>query len=158
MSAVYSGGWSDSAQAGEREPLTYRKCTTRVGAVKRFRRLRAFLRGNFREAFKPAPAEAPELSDRDERRRGGGGVEWRDESRTGELPPGWQFEALYYRDGRGKVTNTDPTDDEIAGADAIIVSYTDKLGKDYRTIHRADNRRMVGKLIAVVIIPDSPVR
>jgi hypothetical protein len=140
---------------GERDPLTDSKCTTGRRRVRRFRRLRALLRGDFREAFAPAPEPPPEPPPDLPRTRAPmrGWVDERDKP----LPPGWKFEALYYR-GTGMKPNPDPTDDEIAGADAIIVSYTDALGKDYRTIHRADSRRKVGTLIATVTMPESPPR
>lgn len=54
--------------------------------------------------------------------------------------------------------NPDPTDDEIAGADAIIVSYTDALGKDYQTVRRSKSRAQVGSLIATVNMVVSPPR
>jgi len=76
-----------------------------------------------------------------------------------DLPEGWKFEGLYYTDrppGDRKVINQNPTDDEIANADAIIVSYTDGLGTIHRTIHGAMNRKAVGRHIIRVTIPDSP--
>lgn len=124
--------------------------------MKRFRRLRALLTGHFREAFSPPPEYPPE---RRPLRGPTGGSPIRDwEERDKPLPPGWTFEALYYVDGKRMVPNTDPTDDEIAGADAIIVAYTDSLGKDYRTIHGANTRKKIGSLINTTTTKESPVR
>jgi hypothetical protein len=119
-----------------------------------FGRARAFFTGHFREAF----AREPELPDEPPPPPSRGDLaEWEPEPRAADLPPGWQFEALYHRD-TGMTPNPDPTDEEILAADAIIVSYTDALGKDYRTIHRAKSRKQIGSLITHVTIPDSPVR
>lgn len=73
------------------------------------------------------------------------------------LPDGWRIEGLW-TDGERTVT-TNPTDAEVRAADAIIVSYTDDLGKDYRTIHGAPlGIDQVGDLIEAVTERDSPVR
>lgn len=113
--------------------------------MRRFRRIRAFFTGHFREAFAPSPAPSDEPSFTD----------WKD--REQPLPKGWRFEALYHA-GRGMTPAPDPTDSEVAHADAIIVSYTDSLGKDYRTIHRANTRKDVATHIQYVTVPDSPPR
>lgn len=76
-----------------------------------------------------------------------------------DLPPGWKFEGLYYsqRDpANRRVISHDPTDGEVATADSIIISYTDGLGTIYRTIHGANSRKDVGKLIMRVTQVVSP--
>lgn len=73
-----------------------------------------------------------------------------------DLPPGWSFEGLY-TDGE-RTINHDPSDREIANADAIIVGYTDALGRTYRVVHGANSRKGVGKLISQTIVVVSPPR
>lgn len=128
--------------------------------MKRFRRLRAFLRGDFREAFAAPPPELPPEPPPERPARTGAQrtpYPWEPEPRTTDLPKGWTFEALG-NTGTPLRANPDPTDREIAGADRIVVAYTDSMGKTYRTIHGADSRRQVGKLITYVTIPNSPPR
>jgi len=78
-----------------------------------------------------------------------------------DLPPGWRFEGLYYStrpEDQRRVINHHPSDREVSSADSIIVSYTDGLGTIYRTIHGANSRKDVGKLIGRVITVVSPPR
>lgn len=78
-----------------------------------------------------------------------------------DLPKGWKFEGLYYGDripSERRVINQDPSDSEIATATDVIVSYTDALGIVYRTVHGANSRKDVGKLIARTIAIVSPPR
>jgi hypothetical protein len=82
-----------------------------------------------------------------------------------ELPEGWTFEGLFHygpslgKEHDGRITpNTDPTDYEIAHADAIIVAFEDAFGKDYRTIHRADDRQTVALTIETQTVIISPPR
>jgi hypothetical protein len=66
---------------------------------------------------------------------------------------------LYYGDrapADRRVINQHPSDADIAGADSIIVSYTDSLGTIYRTVHGANSRKQVGKLILRVTQVVSP--
>lgn len=78
-----------------------------------------------------------------------------------DLPPGWKFEGLYYGDRNPsdrRVINKDPSDWDIANADDVIVSYTDALGVVYRTVHGANSRAGVGKVVARTTQVVSPPR
>lgn len=83
---------------------------------------------------------------------------WGRESGADNLPEGWSVEGLWDADRRELEPNTDPTDAEIAAADAIVIKYEDELGTDYRTVHGALDWDALADLIEVVIEPDSPVR
>lgn len=74
------------------------------------------------------------------------------------LPDGWAVEGLWDADERKLDRNTEPTDAEIADADAIVIKYEDDLGTDYRTVHGALDWDALADLIEMVIENDSPVR
>jgi hypothetical protein len=74
------------------------------------------------------------------------------------LPEGWTVEGLWHDDEHKLEPNSDPSDFDIAAADAIVVRYEDELGVDYRTIHGALDFEMISDLIDAVIENDSPVR
>jgi hypothetical protein len=74
------------------------------------------------------------------------------------LPDGWSVEGLWDADERKLEPNSDPTDGEIADADAIVIKYEDDLGTDYRTVHGALDWDALADLIEQVVEPDSPVR
>lgn len=79
---------------------------------------------------------------------------------SGPLPEGWRIVSLH-REGHkpevitkgGKVT-----DDAVANADAIRVSYTSRSTgvTSYRTIHGAESKAQVGDLIRNVTRVVSP--
>jgi hypothetical protein len=74
------------------------------------------------------------------------------------LPDGWAIEGLWNAEERKLEVNDDPTDNDIAGADAIVIKFEDDLGVDYRTVHGALDWDSLGDLIEMVIENDSPVR
>lgn len=74
-----------------------------------------------------------------------------------ELPAGWKVHGLWTQD-KGLKVNPDPSASDISAADAIVVSYTDALGTDYRTIHGASSRKQVGDLIRKITLKYSPPR
>lgn len=72
------------------------------------------------------------------------------------LPAGWTIVSLHYSDrDKAPLITSDPTDRQLAGADAIVVAHTSAGGVvSYRTIHGAPDRRTIGQLITDVI--DAP--
>lgn len=86
------------------------------------------------------------------------GSDWGREGGEDYLPDGWSIEGLWDEDTRTLDHNWDPTNEQIANADAIVIKYEDELGVDYRTIHGALDWEGIGDLIALVIEEDSPVR
>lgn len=74
-----------------------------------------------------------------------------------DLPAGWNIAGLW-TEGKGLTHDPVPSDRDIERADGIVVSYTDALGVDYRTIHGARTRKQVGDLIRKVTLQISPPR
>lgn len=74
------------------------------------------------------------------------------------LPDGWSVAGLWDESTRELSKDTDPSDFDIAAADAIVVKYEDDLGVDYRTVHGALDWDMLADLIEMVIENDSPAR
>lgn len=74
------------------------------------------------------------------------------------LPDGWSIEGLWDDSRRILEPNDDPSDWDIAHADAIVIRYEDELGIDYRTVHGALDWDHLDDLIQTQIEPDSPVR
>jgi hypothetical protein len=78
-----------------------------------------------------------------------------------KMPEGWHIVSLHYADpSRPARVGSRPSDAQIAGADAIRVSYKPHGATEpvaYRTIHGASSRQQIGDLINRVTKVVSPV-
>lgn len=101
----------------------------------------------------PPPEREPDYTG------GGGGVSSTpDDSR---LPPGWVLVGLYHEGEKTQriyaTDARDVTDNEIQGADAIIVQYVDAGGDGYKWIHGATGWDSIYDQIERTIKKVSPI-